>query len=372
MVKKYLKIKYGMCLLLLLPLTLFSSHTVGVKQYYVGVFYYPWYGFNFTSLTWTGGNLTSHWNDGSYGVAKDMPLIGFYSSMDNNTLKWQFDKMKEAGINFIVISWWGWGITNFSNPTQISTLYYAIDNASKNIFKYIEGNGLPFKVAVMVEPFSSNMNYSQVYDYIYENYYRPYDCFIYKFDNKPLLLFFNPLNPPTDERFVCKIVGHQSNVDIFFWKGMDALDEYKNVDVQNYMGEPVIKDGIVSIIPRYDDKFLYKAGSRNGYMVFDETYSKRLYQKEWDYVLQNRDKVHTILIYSWNEYHERSQIEPHFDFKNNVDTTYLLEQTKYYVSSLKSSSLSLISSSDVYIIAYAIIVIFVVSFLVKSIKGAIK
>ncbi|MBC7091021.1 MAG: hypothetical protein H5T50_03815, partial [Nitrososphaeria archaeon] len=267
------------------------------KKVNVGVFYYPWYGFNSTSSTWTGGNLTSHWNDSNYGVAKDMPLVGFYSSMDNDTLKWQFDKMKEAGINFIVISWWGWGTTNFSNPTQINKLYYAIDNATKNIFKYVDGNGLPFKVVLMVEPFSSNMNYSQVYNYVYENYYSLYDCFILKVNNKPLLLFFNPLNPPQDERFNSKIVGHQSNVDIFFWKGLDALDEYKNVDVQNYMGNPVINpDGFVSIIPRYDDSFLYKAGSRAGYMVFDKNFGKRLYQREWDFVLKNRDKINYVLL----------------------------------------------------------------------------
>ncbi|MEM1985511.1 MAG: hypothetical protein QXK55_06860 [Nitrososphaeria archaeon] len=320
--------------LLLFPPLLSNGSVKADKQYYVGVFYYPWYGFNSTNLTWNGVNGTSHWNDSGYGISKDMPLIGFYSSYDNNTLKWQFDKMREIGINFIVISWWGWGITNFSNPLQINRLYHAIDNATKNIFKFVEGNGLPFKVALMVEPFSSNMNYSQVFDYVYENYYSKYDCFIYKLDNKPLLLFFNPLDPPADGRFNVKVVGHQSNVDIFFWKGMDALEDYKNVDVSNYMGDPVISEGIVSIIPRYDDSYLYQAGSRNGYMIFDKNFSKRLYQKEWDYVLQNKDKIHTILIYSWNEYHERSAIEPHFDL-SGVNTFYLVDSTKYYVTLLK-------------------------------------
>jgi len=350
---------------------LFSSYIIvrAEKQYYVGVFYYPWYGFNSTSLCWSGGYGSSHWNDSVYGVVRDVPLIGFYSSMSNDTLKWQFHEMESIGVNFIVISWWGWGVVDFSSPWNVSRLYCAIDDATKNVFKFIEGNGLPFKVAIMVEPFSSNMNYTQVYDYVYENYYSKYDCFIYKLDGKPLLLFFNPLAPVRDERFSVRVVGHQSDVDIFFWKGMDVLDDYRNVDVSNYVGYPVVSgDGFVSILPRYDDRLLYYAGSRGGYMVFDENFNKKLYEREWDYVLRNRNRIHTIIIYSWNEYHERSAIEPHFDL-SGVDTLFLSDLTAYYVKMLKSNPSPTISSSDLYMIAYAIASVLVVLLAVKAIKG---
>lgn len=336
--KRSMEVFLILCLMLFLPF-LSNDNFKADKQYYVGVFYYPWYGFNSTSLTWDGGNGTSHWNDSGHGISKDVPLIGFYSSYDNNTLKWQFDKMIEVGINFIVISWWGWGITNFSNPLQINKLHYAIDNATKNIFKFVEGNGLPFKIALMVEPFSSNMNYSQVFDYVYENYVVPYRVWYMTFKGKPLIFFFNPIYNGfyRDERFTVYVVGNPPNkVDLIFWKGMDCLDDYKNVeDISWYTGNPVINyDGIVSIIPRYDDKLMFEAGSRSTFMQFDRLLDKGLYGKEWNYVISNKDKINMVLIYSWNEYHERSAIEPHFDL-SSADTVYLTDLTKCYVNLLK-------------------------------------
>jgi len=359
--------------LLLIPLPFAITNVSGQNSPRVGTMFYVWYGYNSTAQAWTGGNRTSHWNDSPYGVCVDIPFIGFYNSMDNRTLEWQFNEIVKAKIDFIIVSYWGWGVTNFSNPAQVNKLYYAIDNATKNLFKYLDGKAVPLNVAIMVEPFSSNMNYTQVYNYIWENYYSKYDGFVLKFNGKPLLFFFNPLSPPPDSRYITKVVGHQSNVDIFFWRGMDTLEAYGgNVNILNYVGDPVIsKDGFVSIIPRYDDKFLYDAGSRGSYMIFDKTFAKKLYDKEWDFVLRNKDKISFVIVYSWNEYHERTSIEPHFDL-SGADTVYLRDLTAYYVSRLKASStptVTVYSPSLAYTVAYAIIAVFAVSLIIKALKN---
>ncbi len=291
----------------------------------VGVFFYVWYGYNQTSLTWTGGNGTSHWNDGGAGIVIDYPIFGYYSSNNNDTLKEQISLMRDAGIDFIVISWWG--IKDYTN------------NASRNVFKFLVGNGMDFKACFIIEPYE-NINYTQVYDYIFDNFVEPYNPWYMRFEGKPLIFFFNPVYSGfyKDGRFNAFVVGNPPNdVDIIFWKGMDCLDEYGGFEhIEYYTGDPVISDeGIVSILPRYDDKALYDAGSRQTFMRFDRLLTKNLYGKEWNYVIKNKDKVKMVLIYSWNEYHERSAIEPHYDYTTGKSQHYLLNPTKYCIKQFK-------------------------------------
>lgn len=70
-----------------------------------------------------------------------------------------------------------------------------------------------------------------------------------------------------------------------------------------------------SIAPRYDDYYLHTAYPtiRTGYMRFDYNMSKGMYYAEWNYVIQNAKSVKLVLLDSWNEYHERTAIEPHAD-----------------------------------------------------------
>ena len=75
----------------------------------VGVFWYQWYGYNYSTSSWAGGFKTSHWNDSSNAIVTDAPLIGYYASLSNQTIAWQISEMQSAGITFAILSWWGWG-----------------------------------------------------------------------------------------------------------------------------------------------------------------------------------------------------------------------------------------------------------------------
>ncbi len=327
----------------------FAAADPGIQ---VGVFYYPWYGWRSLSATWSGGNGSSHWNDGPLGVAKDQPKIGYYSSFSNSTLGWQITQMQELGINFMIVDWAGWGITDFSNTSYINSEDMAIDHATLNIFKFLQTSGIQnFKVALMVDVFNhtfsgakapiNSTDYSLIYSYIWNRYYSNYPNLVFNWEGKPLLCWFSSLRPPANSTFTNRIVGQSPGVDWWFWKSMTPVENYTgNVNVENYLGNPVIStDGEVSIIPRYDDYYLYTAGGRAHYMSFDVTYSQQLYAKEWNYVIKQRASINLVLIYSWNEYHERSEIEPHFDYtSSNGDPCYLAELTRYYDLKLAVSS----------------------------------
>jgi len=319
----------------------------------VGTFLYLWYGYNATSHRWTGGLGTSHWNDTSSGLVKDKPSLGYYASLDNRTLGAQLSEMKEAGISVIAVSWWGTG--NATQSGSSATLNGAIDNATLNLFRYLEATKgqWQFRVAIMVEPFNLTYNmtprdYVKVYDYLYARYYHPFDDLVMYWQGKPLLMSFNAGWPgygggfqagrlPSNSTFTYRLVGSRPNpFDWNFWAGMRFLDASGgSAEPQNYEYNPVISgDGEVGIAPRYDDYSLWLAGQRDGYMRFDYQLSQGMYGSEWNYVLGEVANVHLILIYSWNEYHERTAIEPHWDYTSQVSPDYLANLTASYVAKL--------------------------------------
>ena len=74
----------------------------------VAIFYYPWYG---TPLH-DGGWL--HWNQNGHRPPRDIysryfPATGPYSSTDPSVLKRQMAEIAAAGVNEVIISWWGKG-----------------------------------------------------------------------------------------------------------------------------------------------------------------------------------------------------------------------------------------------------------------------
>ena len=325
-----------------------TSSTSGSKS--VGAFFYLWYGYNYTTSHWTGGFNTSHWNDSSSGIVSDRPIQGYYSMMNNSTISSQITEMEQVGIDFAVISWWGWGVYNFSNPSWLNQSAASIDNATSNLFKLVSSSFPTFKLSIMVDAFSkgslSAQDYSSVYKYIDDHYYSKYPNIVLKDETSgtPYLFWFNPLDPygiNLNDSFVNEVVGNNPYVNVTLWRAPDKyLQGYQNQNMSNYEGDPNISStGIVSIIPRYDDKGLFETGGRSSYMQFDVSYNQGLYQSEWNYVLNQSSSANMVLIYSWNEYHERSAIEPHYDDTNSsVSPFYLTDLTKYYVTKFEGAS----------------------------------
>jgi hypothetical protein len=319
----------------------------------VGTFLYLWYGYNFTSHSWTGGLGTSHWNDSSSGIVKDMPSLGYYASLNNGTLRAQLSGMSQAGISVIIVSWWGTG--NATQSGNSSTLDGAINSATLNLFRYLEAtkSEWQFKVALMVEPFNMTYDmtphdYAKLYGYLYTHYYRPFNNLIMYWRGGPLLLSFNAPWPgygggfqagrlPSNSSFTYKQVGGEPNpVDWNFWQGMNFLDSSGGTaEPLNYEHNPVISsDGEVGIAPRYDDYYLWLAVQRPGYIRFDYQMNEGMYGLEWNYVLSKFRNVSLILVYSWNEYHERTTIEPHIDASSGFPPEYLLNLTGHYILQL--------------------------------------
>jgi hypothetical protein len=335
-----------------------SPNQTTTRRRAIGTWLYLWYGYNFTSHSWTGGLHSSHWNRtecGSYDVVKDRSDIGYYSSMSNGTLSWQLSNMKAAGVSVIGVSWWGTGnLTQVGGDSQCAEMDSAINNATLNLFRYIESskNLWNFHVFVMVEPFNKTYDmtpkdYASVYDYIENNFYGPFSNVVQYWQGKPLVSWFNSnwirdYNEPLNRTFTTELVGGYPNgVDWYFWEGMNFLDvNGSDAQPQNYEYAPNIStDGEVGITPRYDD--LYQRP--NDYMRFDYKMNQGMYSCEWSHVLAHTDDVKLVMLYSWNEYHERSELEPYWDFTATNSSE--IASTLNFVTELESNYAVQTSSS---------------------------
>lgn len=74
----------------------------------VAIFYYPWYGTPLHDGTW------EHWNQNGHTPPVDVysryfPASGPYSSGDPRTVDHQMAEIANAGINEVIVSWWGKG-----------------------------------------------------------------------------------------------------------------------------------------------------------------------------------------------------------------------------------------------------------------------
>src|SRR5258707_160215 len=90
---------------ILLALCLPASAQGGVR---VSAFFYPWYG------TSSQDGAYRHWAQLGHAPPNDIassyyPARGLYSSSDRLVMAQQMDEIQSAGIDEIVVSWWGPG-----------------------------------------------------------------------------------------------------------------------------------------------------------------------------------------------------------------------------------------------------------------------
>ena len=275
----------------------------------IGTFYYTWYNPD-SSVSWDTAKIV------------DKPVLGYYNSCDPTIIKQHLNWMQNVGIDFVITSWWG-----FYDDYGTFT-----DTATKQVFETAQNINSTLKFAVMVEPFhvnSSSYNYAEIYNHIYDNFVAPYSSLYYK-DSKPVICFFNNQsltdngNIPKDERFNTVLVGQQSYTQ---WI-------YTNLNRYDYRA---CGDYQTSVTPRYDESHLNR--TRN--LMIDIYLNESTYDTEWENAIQlwKDGKINTILISTWNEFPERTAIEPHIDATaSNQSTHFLYDKTKYYINQIQQST----------------------------------
>jgi len=285
-----------------------KSSSCSASEAKVGLFYYVWY---------EGGLGNGHWNSSLGWTVVDTPLLGFYNSSDPSLIRQHLKWFDELGVDFLIVSWWG-----------SSTLqgYEFADTTTRLVFDLINETNSPIKITLMVEDFnqSGTYDFAAIYDYIYDNYATRYGNEFFDLNGKPLVCWWNSDVTNTsesrqrignDSRFSARIIGHHDYVDWYAWRPCSVDDEDYPITLPK-----LSKDGFTCIEPRYDDSHIGRSST------FDDDYSEGVYDRQWTWALKQGSNLSIIAIYSWNEYHERSQIEPH----TTNGTRVLLPFTKTY------------------------------------------
>ena len=298
---------------------------------HVGVLYYPWYQ--------PGGNGTGHWSNITEWKVVDIPVLGYYSTQNLSTLKTQLDWMSDAGIDTILISWWG------PNPS------YGEDISTDMLFQVLNTSHPEMRAFVMVEEILANESVNQLkidslYNYLWAKYLDPYARVYMNLDGKPLVTWWGSKNMTDDrshrnyiwygdfaQNTTIRIIGSQDYVNWSCWRPptYDGQSATPPVDQQ---------DGFVFIEPRYDNTFktMWDTDGTYGTAKYNQNLTEELYDSQWITVINRQmtnNDVKIVCIYSWNSFDERSAIEPCIDYtRPDLPDNYLLSKTKLYINKL--------------------------------------
>lgn len=292
-------------------------------------FYYPWYG---NPLGRSG--LLFHWGDITYNDISSStfyPLIGPYDSYDAALIKAHMLLAKSSGIDSFICSWWG--INSFE------------DNAFKEILSVADEEN--FTVTVYYESFRM-MTRQQIVEelsYVLKNYSNS-SSFL-KLNGRPVIFVYavGAYNrDPWFWRGILDEVRHSTGVNAIFVAdtfdtsyllAFDGLHTYNPIGISNLTQSYCDTAKLVrllgkiwagTVVPGYDDRKVNHPGTYIG------RENGRYYNNTWSGTMTSNPDM--VLICTWNEWHEGTNIEPSREFRFDY-----LRLTRYWALRLKNESI---------------------------------
>ena len=308
----------------------------------VGVFYYPWY---------YGGNHIGHWNghpkdyninlSDTWWTVNDRPYLGWYASDDTAVIDQHLKWFEYAGIDFGIISWWG--------PYVDKRVF---DDKWVEVLLDETNNYAPwFRWVVSIEG-GKPQDWQALRNWVYENYTKKYPQ-IWLNDpekNEPFLFWMNSditndnatrQSIEADHDFSVRILGQANYSDWMTWRPY--------IDSGTTRTFPP-KNGFMCVMPRYDERGLAPDRNRCADPYLDASDGQNveplngepIYDKQWKEVFVNAlaGDVKYVGIATWNDFTERTQIEPCYDNTSAYkdDPFFLLNKTKHYTTQLRTVS----------------------------------
>ena len=304
-------------------------------------FYYPWYGVPDGP---GGAGKTVHWghidaDNKDIEASTNYPSLGAYDSHDPNVLDQHCLWAKDAGIDTFIVSWWGHN--SFS------------DRAMDKILDSCQRHGLSACIyyETVPKPQTSESAATDIIKVL--NKYGSHTAY-FKVDGKPVVFVYGRALRQlglTDWLKAIELIDkqYQEGVtaigDQFSYgaahvfdgvhtyntagrlRGLApeavrewAADTYRSwVQVADQAG----KISTLTVIPGYDDTKIRKPG------LAVERFGGELYRVQWEEAI--KADPHWVLITSFNEWHEGSEIEPSLEYKQQY-----LELTAKYAKRFKA------------------------------------
>jgi len=307
----------------------------------VMTFYYPWYG---TRNGPGGAGRTQHWGridetNKDIQASTHYPIIGAYDSHDPKVIDQHCQWANRAGIDTLIVSWWGHNsytdramdkiLDSCQKHALTACIYYetvprprtpesAADDIVKVLNKYgahpahLKVNGKPvvFIYGRTLQELGLT-DWLKAIQLINQKYKTGVTTIGDQFSYGAARVF--------DGVHTYNTAGQlrgQNPAAVRKW----AAETYQSwVQLADQAG----RISTITVIPGYDDTKIRKPG------LAVERYKTRLYRAQWEEAV-NADP-HWILITSFNEWHEGSEIEPSFEYKHEY-----LELTGQYAGRFKA------------------------------------
>lgn len=296
-------------------------------------FYYGWFG-NPQNPAWGKVDTAKHEID---NIAR-FPIKGDYSSHDPAVIEWQVDQAKAAGITGFVVSWWGRGNWDKWHDESLAMLLKCAEQKNFKVSIYWErspGNGQD-QINEAIDDIS----------YILNKYGKS-KAFL-RVDDKPVIFAYNrvtlfsmPVSSWLDiiqgirQRagdfvFLGDIGDDQQSPGAYLFDGIhsygvnlpDDIGKHLTVDklgqlqafLANYDAKLVRiarqhnRISCVTVSPGFDARKAYKSDTQT------DRLDGRTYRTYWDEAI--KAKPDWIIITSWNEWAEGTEIEPSLELKD--------------------------------------------------------
>lgn len=328
----------GVASLLALPVT-----EQEIKPRKVFAFYYPWYG---NPEVAGGSGKRRHWK-GIDAAAQDIsnstnyPTLGAYDSHDENLIAQHMTWARQVGVDGFIVSWWGKG--KFT------------DRALGKLLEASKSAGL--ELAIYYERIRGEKNARSAARQILEVLHRHGDHPAWmRHNGKPVIFVYGrTLNEIGLDAWgevvhrvnatypggailigdrqtprAAKIFGGIHRYAIagrLKGKGIDELRAWVNATYPKWVGTARRKGRIstVTVMPGYDDTKVRSPGIRL------KRFGGKAYRAQWRAAIAA--KPDWVLITSWNEWHEGSEIEPSVEYGDAY-----LEMTAEYAARFKGTS----------------------------------
>ncbi len=296
----------------------------------VMTFYYPWYKTMSYSHTW------EHWEDvdeeaQEIGDSTHFPEIGVYDSNDPDLVARHMEEIKEAGIDTLIISWWGDEHTD------------AVDLTFDKAEKYGLEATLYYEDVFGMDSFDLNDIDAAVEDFVYiHDRYVDHPAYL-KLDGDPVLFIYSRVMNQLDRMEWAQILaevkertgtrfalqadrmaglqdarwdGNGVFAGSHFYNQAGEIEDETLADKIAHLRDSfaIIQEGALNnqgisaatVIPGYDDTCIRDPG------IQVSRKDSEFYRQQWEEVFAvNPDWV---LITSWNEWHEGTEIEPSIEY----------------------------------------------------------
>jgi glycoprotein endo-alpha-1,2-mannosidase len=265
-----------------------GSGTSGADSSRVAIFYYPWYSTPLRDGRW------AHWyieHEGAPVLSTPyFPSRGLYSSSNAKIVAAQMREISAAGVDTIVVSWWGFGSPEHDRLELVTEAAHRIGLA----------------VAIHVEPYHARSPARVAEDIDRLRKEGGYtDFYVYDADRDPAAAWAVALEPLDGLR----VFGHTTLVGRAKTAGFDGLYTYDVVTWNGALFRRLCTQaraaGLLcapSVGPGYDARLATR----------DESVRPRLngstYDRMWKTAI--RSGADLVTITSYNEWQEGTQIEP--------------------------------------------------------------